>query len=421
MNKKSVAVVSLGCFRNTYDSQRFLREFSARKYAVQKAPQNAHTLLVNTCGFIRAAKQESIEVIREAVRLKNSGKIKKLIIFGCLVQRYPAQLKKAFPEVDEWRGILKKFEIRNSKFEIGDKASGILKPSHIGFLKICDGCLNRCSYCAIPLIKGPLRSRPAVSLVKEAVQLSRAGVKELNIIGQDISSWGKDLGPGQDLCGLLTQILKNTDIPWIRLLYLHPRHVSDELLGLIASQDRICKYIDLPIQHINDRILKAMNRGVSREYIERLINKIRTKIPGCVLRTSVITGFPSETQKEFCQLKSFLKTARFERLGAFEYSREEGTPAYRMRPQVSPRVMARRFRAIMKQQEALAQDINQRSLGKPLDVLVDESDAGYAIARSRFDAYEVDGVIYLSGKRFKPGNFYRVKITGVQGHDLYGE
>jgi ribosomal protein S12 methylthiotransferase len=421
MKKKSVAIISLGCFRNTYDSGKVLRDFPAKEYILKKDPQSTDTLLLNTCAFITAAKKESIEAIRAACRLKRTGAIKKLIVLGCLVQRYPQQLKKTFPEVDVWRGVSEKIENRKEKREEERRDQGVLKPGHIGFLKICEGCLNRCSYCAIPLIKGPLRSRLAASLIKEARELSHAGVKELNIIGQDITSWGKDLGGRQDLCFLLKEILKNTNIPWIRLLYLHPRHVSDELLELIASQDRICKYIDLPIQHIDDRILKAMNRGDSRKRIESLIEKIRDKIPGCVIRTSVIVGFPSETKKEFCRLKDFLKITRFERLGAFEYSREEGTLAYKMSAQVRPRVISSRFRVVMKQQEALAQDINRRFLGKYLDVLVDENDDGCAISRSRFEAYDVDGVIYLAGRHFKPGNFYRVKITGIQGHDLLGE
>jgi ribosomal protein S12 methylthiotransferase len=413
MAKKTISIISLGCFRNTYDSERVLNKFLSQGYTFKKETKKADNLVINTCGFIDKAKEESLEVIEEAVRLKKKGRIKKLIVFGCLVQRYQNQLQKFFPEVDQWGGVEKSAEALTARAN--------LLPPFIDFLKICEGCLNRCSYCAIPLIKGPLKSKPLAEIIKEARFLAKKGAKELNLIGQDITSWGQDFKNGPNLAGLVKEILKAAkNIPWIRLIYTHPRHLADEVLDLIADESRICKYIDLPIQHINDRILKAMNRGVTRKQIENLIKKIRAKIPQAVIRTSIIVGFPGETAKEFNELVKFLKEVKFERLGVFTYSREENTPAYDFKNQIPYQTKQKRYGEIMKLQKDIAEEANKKYIGRELEVLVEEEKDGIFIGRSQYDAYEVDGVVFIQKKGLKPGQFYKVKITDAYDYDLVG-
>jgi ribosomal protein S12 methylthiotransferase len=412
--KKTLSVISLGCFRNTYDSEVVVNRFTRKGYVFKPRWDNCDLLIVNTCGFIDKAKQESVEVIEQALDLKKKGRVQEVAVFGCLVQRYRCELEKAFPEVDQWWGV--------EEFKTTAMSRENLLPAYISFLKICEGCFNRCSYCAIPLIKGKLKSRKKRDILAEARLLASRGVRELNIIGQDITSWGKDLGESEGLTGLLKSILRATrNINWIRLIYTHPRHLSDSLIDLIAGEERVCKYIDLPIQHINDRILKLMHRGISRQKIEKLISKIRRRIPGCVLRTSVIVGFPTESEAEFKELMDFLKDTKFDRLGVFTYSREEGTAAYNLEPQVHHSTKMRRYRQLMQQQQDIAQQVNSRFLGKCLDVLIEERENNMSIGRSQYDAYEVDGAVFVRRKDLRPGEFYKAKIVDVYGYDLVGE
>jgi ribosomal protein S12 methylthiotransferase len=423
MAKKAFSIISLGCFRNTYDSEVIIQTFRDKGYVFSDhcieereaiRPKRCNTLIINTCGFIDAAKEESIETIRRAIELKKRKKIKRIVVYGCLAQRYRGKIEKFFPEVDEWFGIV---DVRQRP-----KGGRELSPSYIGFLKICEGCLNRCSFCAIPLIKGPLRSRPAEELVAEARHLEAEGVRELNIIGQDITSWGRDLKTGLDLTSLLKRLLKATRrIGWIRLIYTHPRHITDSLLQLIAGEPRICKYIDLPIQHINDRILKAMNRRVTKKEVKSLISKIRRIIPEAAIRTSVIAGFPGETQGESEELLEFLKEVRFERLGVFTYSREEGTPAYYYMPQVHPATKKSRYRRIMQLQQKISLDLQQRFIGKELEVLIEEKQGDVYVGRSEYDAPEVDGVVHVKRKGLKIGDFYKAKIIDAYDYDLIGQ
>ncbi|UCG34577.1 MAG: MiaB/RimO family radical SAM methylthiotransferase [Candidatus Omnitrophota bacterium] len=411
MPEKTLSIISLGCFRNTYDSEIVANLYEAKGYTLKKDYTDCDLLIVNTCGFIAKAKEESLDVISQAVELKKKAKIKRLIVFGCLVQRYQKELKVFFPQVDEWWGT--------EKFSPSFVKRIKLLPAHIDFLKICEGCVNKCSYCAIPFIKGPLRSKPKEAVLKEVRYLEKKGVKELNIIGQDITSWGKDLGKEHNLVFLLKAILKTTKtIPWIRLIYTHPRHITDELIDLIAHEERICKYIDMPIQHINDRILKLMKRKTTKKDIIKLIEKIRKKIPGAIIRTSVIVGFPTETVSEFKELVLFLREVRFERLGAFVYSREEDTAAHDFKGQVHHQTKLRRYNQLMSLQKDIAQEANQRFIGKELDVLVEEKTKDLYIGRSQFDAYEVDGVVFLEKKNLKIGEFKRVKIVDAYEYDL---
>jgi len=422
--RRTFSIISLGCFRNSYDSEIIISEFSnlgltflppASLFTYKGDKAKAMDLLiVNTCGFIDKAKEESLKIISEAVGLKKKGKVKKIAVIGCLVKRYREQLEKSYPSVDSWRTVVN----FSRSFVKRDK---LLSLPSVGFLKICEGCLNRCSFCAIPLIKGPLRSKFKDEVIKEARDLERKGVRELNIIGQDITSWGKDLKTKSDLAGLLKGILKATKkIRWIRLIYTHPKHFSDSLIDVIAKSKRICKYIDLPVQHINDRILKLMNRGITKEKTTGLIRKIRKRIPGCVIRSSVIVGFPTESEREFKELLNFLKDVKFDRLGAFMYSREEDTRAYKLRPQIHHSTKKRRFREVMSQQKKIANGLNKEFLDKELEVLVEAKDSDVLIGRSQYDAPDVDGAVFIKKKGLKIGDFYKAKIIDCLDYDLVG-
>jgi len=421
---KTFSIISLGCFRNSYDSETIIPQFSKQGYRFlpvvslfddkQKKIKIIDLLIVNTCGFIDKAKEESIKIISDSIDLKKNGRVGKIMVIGCLVKWYQEKLEKAYPLVDFWQSVI---EFRQDFVKKGKS----LFPPAIGFLKICEGCLNQCSFCAIPLIKGPLKSKFKSEVIKEAKDLEKKGVRELNIIGQDITSWGKDINTEDDLSSLLKGILKETkEIKWIRLIYTHPKHFNDSLIDLIAKNERVCKYIDLPIQHINDRILKLMNRGTTKKKIIGLINKIRKKIPGCVIRSSVIVGFPTESEKEFKELLNFLKEIKIDRLGAFMYSQEEGTQASKLRPQVHQSTKKRRFREVMEQQKEIASEANKRFLNKELDILIESKDSGVFVGRSQYDALDVDGVVFLEKKNLKIGNFYKAKIIDCLDYDLIG-
>jgi len=411
MPKKTFSIISLGCFRNSYDSEKIKSQFIGEGFSPKDEAEGSDVLIVNTCGFIDPAKKESLAVINEALVLKKKKKVKKIIIAGCLVARYRKKLEDSFPEVDQWQGVV---EFDNSLV----KPKGF-KSSYTAFLKICEGCLNRCSYCVIPQIKGKLKSRSVDDILREVGYLNQAGLKELNLIGQDITSWGKDLRSGGDLSFLVGEILKQSkNIDWIRLIYTHPAHISNSLIELIRENKRICKYIDLPIQHINDRILKAMRRKTTKKQIIDLVTKIRKKIPNCVIRSSVIVGFPGETKENFKELLNFLKDIQFERLGAFIYSREEGTPAYNFEDQVHHQTKLRRHSLVMSQQKQISAKLNRKFLGKELDVLVQEKQDDCYLARTEFDAPEVDGEVFIKRDNLKIGDFAKVKIVDSYDYDL---
>jgi len=420
---KTFSILSLGCFRNTYDSECIIQNYTQRGWRFRplgavsenkKAPSGGvHLLIINTCGFIDEAKKESLAVIREAIALKQRKRVKEIAVAGCLSQRYKQSLQKSFPEIDYWQGIV--------PADAAPPAQPHLGPAAVGFLKIAEGCFNNCSYCAIPLIKGPLKSKSPQKILGEAREFDKWGVKELNIIGQDITSWGRDCKTQGTLASLIQDILKETKhIRWIRLLYMHPRHMDDSLIRLIADNERMCKYIDLPIQHANDTILKAMNRKTTKSQLAALIAKIRRDIPGCVIRTSVIVGFPGEGREEFQELMDFLEAVQFERLGVFCYSREEGTTAYNFSPQVHHVTKKSRKRAVMLLQKNIAEEHNRRRIGTNLEVLIEEEQAGGFVGRSQFDAPDVDGVVFIKKKGLMPGQFYTAKIIDALEYDLIG-
>lgn len=439
-----VAITSLGCPRNLVDSEVLVGIFKDHGYAVTEAEKGADILVINTCSFIQSAREESVEAILDAANLKKEGKARRVIVCGCLPQMYRSDTLKALPEVDAVFGAGDFAEIGKflKRIERGEKASVIsrrstflyddhsprvlLTPKHYAYVKVAEGCDNFCSYCVISHLRGRLRSRTIESVLKEVKNMSRSGnIKEICLAGQDTTVFGKDNYGKPKLAELLGRMAAlDTGIQWIRVLYTHPAHYTDELIDAVAREAKICKYLDIPIQHISDKILKKMNRRTSKQDIIELIDRLRERIPGIVLRTSVIAGFPGETEADFKELLEFVKEGRFERLGAFTYSKEDGTPASKMPKQVPADVKVERVDRIMKAQQEISLAFNRTFIGRTLKVLIDEpveGEDGEYIGRTEFDAPEIDGIVYVSGKGLKKGSFYDVKITDALEYDLVGE
>lgn len=441
MKKTKASIISLGCARNLVDSELVAGKLQSIGFDVVDECDGADIVVVNTCAFIEDAKKEAIDTILKAVSLKKEGRIKKVIVCGCLGQRYGKQIKDDIPEVDAILGVDDFKTIEKAVWSIKENNDFlevnppsvihshkdpriIMTPSHYAYVKIAEGCRNRCSYCAIYKIRGDIRSRAIESVLSEIKTLTKKEViPELNIIAQDTTSYGVDRYKKHALPKLLRKVCRLSRAHWIRLLYTHPRYFTDELIDIISYEKSLCKYIDLPIQHINDKILSRMNRHTTRRQIEALIKKIRKRIPAVALRTSVIVGFPGETKKYFRELLDFIKDIKFERLGAFIYSREEGTPAYGFSNHVSEKVKKEGLDRIMMLQQDISKTINRGFLGKTLEVLVEEK-AGMSnyTGRTQYDAPEVDGIVHIKSKRLlKPGDFVQVRITDTLEYDLVGE
>lgn len=439
----NIYLISLGCPRNLLDSEVLLGELQSKNFNIVDKPEEADIAVVNTCGFIEDAKQESINVILQLASLKKEGKIEKLIIAGCLSQRYPKELLDEIKEIDGVFGTSDFMKIpemlkgniskeplseitKNPDFLYDHKNERKLltSPKSV-YVKIQEGCSNRCSYCVIPDLKGPRRSRSIDSILDEIKTLkAKYNPEELLLIGQDTTSFGIDTEGESKLPQLLKKVSNLHKNGWVRLLYTHPVHFTEQLIDVIAENQNICKYIDLPIQHINDDILKRMNRRVTREQITELIVAIRQKIPEVTLRTSIIVGFPGETDEQFEELFEFLKEISFDRLGTFIYSREEGTPAAEFENQISEDIKKERLDRIMRLQQEISVEKNLKFLDKTLKVLIDEkdpSDPEQYLGRSEMDAPEVDGLIYVKGENLTVGDFVNVKITGTMEYDLIGE
>ncbi len=422
------------------DSEVMLGILKKEGYSIKDEIDNCDIAIINTCAFIEDAKQEAIDVILQATELKKEGKIKSIIVTGCLSQRYYKVLEKQIPEIDAFLGASDFDRISSTvkdalkgkrsvnvgaptKIYSHNSPRFLLTPNYYTYIKIAEGCNNRCSYCVIYKIRGKYRSRPIESILEEVENITEnKKISELNIIAQDTTSYGIDIYRNYKLAELLERIATLNKAHWIRLLYTHPRHFTDELIQIIGGKKSICKYVDLPIQHASNRILKGMNRRIRKEKMESLIDKIRKEIPDVALRTSVIVGFPGETDKEFKQLLNFIEQTKFERLGAFIYSREESTPAYKYKNQIPDAIKRQRLDEIMKIQQDISGRINKSWLNKILEVLIEEKQKdGYYIGRSQYDAPEVDGVVYVKEKEAKPGDFLKVKITDTLEYDLIGE
>ena len=412
-----IGIVSLGCPRNLVDSESILSRLREKKFKITEL-EKADTVIVNTCAFIKEAKQESIDTILNLVELKQKGLIRKLIVSGCLVERYRDELFRNFKDIDAFVGRLN----LNGSFPIERS----LTPKHFAYVKISEGCGNLCSYCIIPKIKGRLHSRGKESVIEQVKKLDKGNIREINLVGQDITLYGLDLYGKPQLVELIKDILKNTrNIRWIRLLYLHPSRIGDDLIDLVSREERICKYMDIPIQHINNRILKLMNRNTTKNQITSLIKKIRDKIDNVYIRTSIIVGFPTETNSEFQELIDFLKEIKFERLGAFIYSREENTKAYSLNRQIHHKTKKARFDRVMSIQREIASRLNETLLNKEIEIMIDskdENEKDLYLGRLEQDAPEVDGMVYVKSRnRLQSGEFYKVKIIDTLEYDLVGQ
>ncbi len=411
--KSKVGILSLGCPRNLVDSEHIAGRLRSKGYKITDI-NKADVAIVNTCAFIDDAKAESVDAILQLIDLKKKGKLKKVLVYGCLSQRYHVELPKELSQIDAFVG-------RVSLDEGIERFA--LTPKHYSYLKICEGCINNCSFCVIHKIKGKFCSIDEYSLIEKVKALDADKISELNIIGQDISGYGIDIYGKYKLAGLIKNISMSCDnIKWLRLLYLYPSRVNDELLRLVNDDPKICKYLDVPIQHINSRLLKLMNRDTDSRGILELISRIRKIVPEAAIRTSIIVGFPSETHKEFEELLDFVRDTRFDRLGAFMYSAEEGTPAHGFKDQVPEKVKKDRFNAIMTLQQQISVENNAKFLGRTIDVIIDAKEKDHYLGRSQFDAPEVDGLVYVTGSRvLKRGDIVKVKINDTLEYDLRGE
>jgi len=448
-----VGFVSLGCSKNLIDTEIVIGHFKNNKYEIESNPQKAEIIIINTCGFIESAKEEAINTILEMAEYKKR-KCKYLIVMGCLVQRYYDELIKELPEVDlfikidEYDCMWRKIEklIKEDTIEISttytSKKITEMKPlpmptskefndrvlttgTNFAYLKIGEGCSNRCTYCAIPYIRGPFVSRKMEEIIEEAKILAKKGIKELIVIAQDTTKYGIDLYGESKLAQLLQELSKITEIKWIRFLYTYPEGITDELIQTVKNNSKICKYFDIPIQHISDKILKRMNRKTNKKQIEELIRKLREEIPEVTLRTSLIVGFPGETNTDFEELQKFVEKAKFDKLGAFMYSKEDGTPAAKLLGQIHTKTKKSRYNKIMQNQQKISNENLQRKIGKQYEVLVEDIsfDEKYLIGRTKQDVPDIDGIIYIKNDTTEQiiDKFVNVQVTDVRDYDLIGK
>ena len=436
--KIKVNLTNLGCPKNEVDGESMTSLLCEEGYEMTEDKEEADVLILNTCGFIDSAKEESIDEIFNLICLKNEDKGKKIVVSGCLAQRYPEKLWGKIPEIDGLLGIGDIFKISKlcASVLVGKRLSMVSFPENnngkanvkrkaqnrpYAYIKIADGCDNHCSYCAIPSIRGKFRSKRTEDILREARQLVDYGVKEVNLVAQDTTLYGTDIYGERKLPQLLFLLSEIPKLEWIRLLYTHPAHFSDELIEQIASNPKVCKYVDLPLQHISDDILAQMNRKVTRRDVESLISKLREKIPDLTLRTSFIVGFPGEKKKHFEELVKFVERTKFDKLGAFPYSPEEETPAYDFKGRLSSKLKHHRLDQLMLTQQKIVFEENQSKIGKTLTVLIDapsKDQNGYFLSRSQAEAPEVDGVILVKGNGLKIGKLVRVRIIDYHNYDL---
>jgi ribosomal protein S12 methylthiotransferase len=447
-SKHKISIVSLGCARNLVDSEVMAGLLQQSQYTMVQQPADADVVIVNTCGFIGAAKEESIDTIIEIGRLKEEGNLKKLVVAGCLSQRYPDELARELPEVDLFIGtgevprvaeILREHEKDTGRRQyvgvpsyIYDHATPRLQStsSYTAFLKVSEGCDHKCAFCIIPQLRGPHRSRSIESVVTEASLLAEKGVKEINLIAQDLTAYGRDRKDGTTLHGLLEEMAQIPDLVWIRLLYAYPNFLEKPLLDVVRDSDKICKYLDIPFQHISRPLLRRMRRGKSGSEVREAVNQLRDAIPALTLRTSLIVGFPGETEADFEELVNFVEEAKFDRLGVFKYSEEEGTAAAKFDGKVSEEEKENRWQELMEVQAEISRKKNEALIGTIARVMIDgtDRDSGKLAGRTQAHAPEVDGFVYMEGcgaqrKGDLPqsGELIDVKITGALDYDLISE
>ncbi|MCJ7449127.1 MAG: 30S ribosomal protein S12 methylthiotransferase RimO [Bacteroidales bacterium] len=429
MKNNKIRIVTLGCSKNIVDSEKLLRQVQKGGFRLihDTDSASAGTVIINTCGFINDAKEESIDTILRYIRAKESGLIDNLYVIGCLSERYMDALKSEIPEVDKYFGvnsmkeILEELGIRYSKDLLTQRV--FTGPGHYAFLKISEGCDRTCAFCIIPSIRGKYISRPLEELVTEANHLAESGVKELILIAQDLSYYGLDLYRRQKLPKLISELLKIESFEWIRLHYLYPANFPSDLIPLIAENPRICRYVDIPVQHISDKMLGLMKRSHNRRETEAILYRLRNEIPAAVIRTTLIAGHPGETENEFLELKEFVESFRFDRLGVFKYSHEEGTYSCdNYEDDIPEAVKEYRVAELMRIQQNISAEINESLVGRIFKVIIDRREGEFFVGRTEYDSPEVDQEVLVSSEyTLKPGNFYQIIITQSTDFDLFGK
>jgi ribosomal protein S12 methylthiotransferase len=429
MYNKKINLVTLGCSKNVVDSEKLLAQLKAGGFKIvhDSGDFSADTVIINTCGFINDAKEESIDTILRFIKAKESGKIRNLYVMGCLSERYMDALRTEIPEVSKYFGV---HNISDILEEVGTRfrpelntSRTLTNPGHYAYLKVSEGCDRTCAFCAIPLIRGKCVSRPVEEILKEAEELADSGVKELILIAQDLSYYGLDLYKKQMLPSLVSDLVKIMKFEWIRLHYLYPANFPEELIDLIMDNRSICRYIDIPVQHISDKILTLMKRSHNRVETESILNRLRKGIPGAAIRTTLIAGHPGETEKEFNELKEFIREFRFDRLGVFAYSHEEGTSSYeRFQDEIPEEIKQSRVSEIMAIQQEISAELNDKLVGRTLKVLIDRREEEFFTGRTEYDSPEVDQEVLVPAEyELKPGNFYYVLVTQSTDFDLFGK
>ena len=428
-HNRKINIVTLGCSKNIVDSENLMGQLKAGNLPVEHegSTDDAGTIVINTCGFIGDAKQESIDTILRYAEAKNTGQIKKIIVMGCLSERYKNELKQEIPEVDAWFGVNDMAKITTllgadyRRELLGERV--LSTPGHFAYLKIAEGCDRSCSFCAIPLIRGKHQSRTIEDIMTEARYLSAKGVKELLLISQDLTYYGIDIYKKQAVTELVRQLSDSGLFEWIRLHYLFPASFPDDLLSLMAERSNICKYIDIPLQHISERILKSMKRGAGREETTQLISRFRNEVPGAAIRTAFIVGYPGETEEEFEELLQFVRETAFDRVGVFTYSHEEDTAAYDLVDDITEEIKKERASRLMEVQSEIALRNNESKVGKTFKVLIDRKEGNYFVGRTEFDSPEVDNEVLIRafGKVPVIGKFSQVEITSADTYDLTGK
>ena len=426
--KNKINVITLGCSKNMYDSEVLMGQLKANKLDVKhETTELANIVVVNTCGFIDNAKEESVNTILEQIQRKENGEIEKLFVTGCLSERYKPDLEKEMPNVDEFFGtrdlprLLKSLGADYKQELVGERLT--TTPSHYSYLKISEGCDRKCSFCAIPLMRGTHKSTSIENLVIEASKLAAKGVKELILIAQDLTYYGLDLYKERKLAELMTKLSEVEGIEWIRIHYAFPTAFPEDVLEVIKNNPKVCTYMDIPLQHISDNVLKSMRRGTTMEKTKNLLKKFRKDVPGISIRTSLIVGYPGETEKDFQELLDFVKESKFDRLGVFTYSHEENTHAHKLEDDVLDEVKHQRAEEVMDLQSSISYEMNQQRIGETYKVLFDRKEGDYFIGRTEFDSPDVDNEVIVYAKDFyvRIGDFADVNIIKADHYDLYGE
>ena len=426
LKKNKINVITLGCSKNVYDSEVLMGQLKANNKEVVHE-EEGNIVVINTCGFIANAKEESINTILEYVQKKEEGNVDKVFVTGCLSERYKPALQKEIPSVDQYfgttelPGLLKALEADYKHELIGERLT--TTPKNYAYLKIAEGCDRPCSFCAIPIMRGKHKSTPIENLVIEAEKLAGNGVKELILIAQDLTYYGLDIYKKRNLAELLKELIKVEGIEWIRLHYAFPTGFPLDVLEVMRNEPKVCNYIDIPLQHISDSVLKSMKRGFGKEKINRLLKDFRERVPGMAIRTTLIVGYPGETEENFQELKQWVTDMRFDRLGCFTYSHEENTTAYLLEDDVPEDVKMQRANDIMEIQSQISWELNQEKIGKEFKVVIDRKEGSYFVGRTQFDSPDVDNEVLINAEKdyIRTGDFSTVKITAAEDFDLYAE